>query len=337
MHCLPGMPRAVPRRQGRPGKGNEKSCGNQDFTLPDSTTELRRKQLNDPDLGPVLRWVESGKRPFGSVVCSASPTTRHYWNFWDSLEIHDGVLFRRYHKRDAAGDHIQFLVPRSLRKEIMYQMHNSLISGHLGKKKPREETLQHFYWFGLHEDINGWVASCDECGAIKEPPKHAKAPLGSMPVGAPLDRLATDILGPLPETPRGNRFILVVSDSFTKWVEIFAVPDFTAVTCAERILNEVIGRFGCPYDIHSVQGRNYESHIFAELCHLLEIRKTQTTPGNPRCNGQVERFNRTLVRMIKAYLKGQQREWDRNLVCLAAAYRATPHESTGMTPNLLKA
>ena len=156
-----------------------------------------------------------------------------------------------------------------------------------------------------------------------------------MPVGAPLDRLATDILDPLPETPRGNRFILVVSDSSTKWVEIFAVPKFTAVTCAEKMLNEVIGRFGCPYDIHSDQGRNYESHIFAELCHLLEIRKTRTTPGNPRCNGQVERFNRTLVRMIKAYLKGQQREWDRNLGCLAAAYRATPHESTGMTPNLL--
>ena len=84
MHCPSGMLRAVTRRQGRRGKGNEKSCGNQGFTVPDSTTDLRRKQLNDPDLGPVLRWVESGKRPFGSVVCSASPTTRHYWNFWDS-------------------------------------------------------------------------------------------------------------------------------------------------------------------------------------------------------------------------------------------------------------
>lgn len=150
-----------------------------------------------------------------------------------------------------------------------------------------------------------------------------------------MDRIATDVLGPLPETPRGNKFILVVTDQFTKWVEIFPVPNWTAVTCAEIILNEVIGRWGCPLDLHSDQGKNYESHIFAELCRLLEIRKTRTSAGNPRCNGQTERFNRTLIRMIKAYLKGQQREWDRNLGCLAAAYRAVPHEATGMTPNLL--
>lgn len=162
-----------------------------------------------------------------------------------------------------------------------------------------------------------------------------RAPLGRMTVGAPLDRLATDFMGPLPLTPRGNRYILVVTDYFTKWVEIFALPDQTAVTTAECILNEVIARYGCPYEIHSDQGRNYESIIYAELCRLLEIRKTRTSPGNPKCNGQTERFNKTLIRMIKAFLKGQQRDWDRNLGCLAAAYRSSRHESTGLTPNLL--
>ena len=129
-----------------------------------------------------------------------------------------------------------------------------------------------------------------------------------MATGAPLDRLATDILGPFPESTRGNKYVLAVTDYFTKWVEIFPIPDQTAPTCAEIILNEVIARFGCPYNIHSDQGRNYESAIFSELCQLLEIRKTRTSPGHPSCNGQVEHFNRTLVSMIKAYLKGQQRE-----------------------------
>ena len=150
-----------------------------------------------------------------------------------------------------------------------------------------------------------------------------------------MDRLATDILGPLPTTPRGNRYVLVVTDYFTNWVEVMAVPDQTAATCAEKILNEVISRYGCPLDLHSDQGPNYRSMIFQELCRLLEIRKTRTSARNPRCNGKVERFNKTLVRMIRAYLRGQQREWDRHLGCLAAAYRSTPHESTGLTPNLL--
>ena len=86
------------------------------------------------------------------------------------------------------------------------------------------------------------------------------------------------------------------------------------------ILNEVVARFGCPLSLHSDQGKNCESKVFAELCQLLEILKTRTSPGNPRCNGQAECFNRTLLKMIKAYLKGEQRNWDKHLGCLAAAY-----------------
>ena len=131
-----------------------------------------------------------------------------------------------------------------------------------------------------------------------------------MLVGAPLDRFGTDFLGPLHLTSRGNCHILIIMAYLTKWVEIFAVPDQTAVTTAEVILNEVIARFGCPYEIHSDQCRNFESQIFAELCRLLEIRKTCTSPGNPKYSGHMERFNKTLIQMIKAYLKGQDREWD---------------------------
>ncbi|CAC5404232.1 unnamed protein product [Mytilus coruscus] len=156
-----------------------------------------------------------------------------------------------------------------------------------------------------------------------------------MPVGAPLDRLATDFLGPLPTTPRGNKFILTVTDYFTKWVEVFPVKDQTAVVCAQLILNEVICRFGSPLAIHSDQGRAYESQIFQELCKILEIRKTRTSPRNPKFNGQTERFNRSIISMIKSYLRGEQTNWDMNLGCLAGAYRASPNESTCLTPNIL--
>ena len=109
----------------------------------------------------------------------------------------------------------------------------------------------------------------------------------------------------------------------------------TAELSAEKLLNEVISRWGCPYSIHSDQGRTYESRVFRELCRMLEVRKNRTSVRNSRGNGQVERFNRTLLCMIRAYLCGEQHEWDLHLGCLAGAYRATSNESTMMTPNLL--
>lgn len=302
---------------------------------PYSSKVLKSKQAEDPDIGPIMQWKEAGNRPRSEAICPTSPATRSYWHYWDSLELVDGVLLRRFTKKNNTGSHLQLLVPRSLRDEVLHQMHDTVMAGHLGQKKTREKTLQRFFWHGIREDINLWCMKCDVCAATKMPSKTIRAPLGKMSTGAPWDRLGIDILGPFPVSEKGNKYILVVTDHFSKWVEIFAIPDQTAVTCAEVLLNEVIARYGCPYEILSDQGRNFESKIFSELCELLEIRKKRTSPANPRCNGQVERFNRTLVRMIKAYLKGQQLDWDRRLGCLAAAYRATVNESTGLSPNLI--
>jgi transposase InsO family protein len=302
--------------------------------LPSSAT-LQKLQKKDAEVGVIHTWKQSGNRPSSEVVARYSPAVRHYWLYWDSLEMHDNLLFKRFAKRDGSGSYLQFVVPRAMRQEVMFQVHNSVLSGHLGRKKTEGKTKQKFYWYEMREDIRVWIKKCENCAQNKPPTRTPRAPLGNMATGAPMDRLATDILGPLPETARGNKYILLVTDHFSKWVEIFPVPDQTAVTCARVILMEVISRFGCPLSMHTDQGRNYERALFAELCRLLDIKKTRTTARNPRCNGQAERFNRTLLRMIKAYLKGEQEDWDLHLGCLAAAYRTTPHDSTTLTPNLI--
>ncbi len=268
------------------------------------------------------------------VLKLPSPETRNYWNYWNSLKLKRGLLFKEFYRQDGSASHMQFIVPKSIREEIFKAMHNSRISGHLGRKKTTEKLLQRFFWYNLREDVNIWIRKCDICAANQKPVKTPKAPLGDMLVGAPLDRICTDILGPLPITSEGNQYILVVTDSFSKWTEAYAIPDQTAVTSAKVILNEFICRYGCPLDLHSDQGRNYTSNLFKELCKLLEVRKTQSSPRHPQGNGQVERFNRTLIKMLKSYTKDDT-DWDQFLGCLTAAYRATPHESTGLTPNML--
>ena len=120
-----------------------------------------------------------------------------------------------------------------------------------------------------------------------------------------------------------------------KNVEVIPVQIMTAEVGATKLLNEVIPRWGCLLAIYSGLGRTYESQVFKQLCRMLEVRKTRTSEGNPRGNSQAERFNCTLLRMIKAYLCGEQKKWDLYLGCLAGAYRITPNEATKMMPYLL--
>ena len=147
-----------------------------------------KKQLGDPDIGPELKWKESGNRPFSPEVCSTSATTRHYWIYWDMLQIENGILMRHFVRWDNTGDHLQFLVPQTMHKEILKHVHNCIVWAHMGQKKTKEKELQRFYWSGISEDCNNWVAKCDECTKVKCPPSRLRAPLGEMLVGAPLDR-----------------------------------------------------------------------------------------------------------------------------------------------------
>ena len=135
----------------------------------------------------------------------------------------------------------------------------------------REKALQRLYWSGIWKDCNKWVTKCNKCATVKVHPKRSRASLGDMLVGAPLDRLANNILGPFPGSTYGNKYMLAVNDSFMKWVEIFTIPNQSAVSCVEVILDKIIGCYSCPCDIHSEQNWNYESTLFAELCQLLEI------------------------------------------------------------------
>ena len=138
-------------------------------------------------------------------------------------------------------------------------MHAGPLAGHMGTKKTKAKVLQRFYWFNLRKDIRLFIGQCDICERDKKPPKPPRAAMGTIKTGAPWDIVATDYLGPFPITPRRNRYILVLTDLFSKYVEVLAVPDQTAETCANRIVNNFICRWGCPLSILSDQGRTYES------------------------------------------------------------------------------
>lgn len=150
-----------------------------------------------------------------------------------------------------------------------------------------------------------------------------------------MERIAIDIVGPLPVTEQGNKYMLVAMDYFTKWPEVFAIPDQEAVTVARVLVEGMFCRFGAPMELHSDQGRNFESAVFAEVCRLFGVTKTRTTPGYPQSDGMVERFNRTLLNALASFAAQHQRDWDLYIPFVLFAYRSAVHESTGTSPSLM--
>lgn len=254
-----------------------------------STKEMAKRQRSDSELSKIMQAKIDGTKPTAASLSGESAATSQYWLLLDSLFLDDGVLCKKVVKENEADSHTQVIVPKSLRKEVLNNMHVRISAGHLGTKKTTERVKQRFYWYGLKDDVNLHIKSSDTCEANKLPQKKLSAPMGHLSSGTPLDNLAIDFLGHLPLTRNGNRFILVLTDHFTKFVKVIAMPNKQAEECAFKICNEFIARWGAPISIHCDQGASFESKFFKELCALFNMRKKRSSQRNPKGNRQCER------------------------------------------------
>lgn len=157
----------------------------------------------------------------------------------------------------------------------------------------------------------------------------------SFTVGEPLQRMAIDVMGPLHETTRGNKYITVVMDYFTKWVELIATSDHTAPTLAQALVDRVFTKVGIPVYLHSDKGRDFCSQLFQKTCEIFGVDRTTTTPWRPQSDGMVERMNRTLGALLRQYVNADQDNWDDILPICAMAYNGSVHSSTGFSPYYL--
>eukprot|EP00731_Ephydatia_muelleri_P006339 Em0003g587a len=168
------------------------------------------------------------------------------------------------------------LVPAGLRKRVLEETHDGLCGGHLGEEKTFQKLKLSHYWPGYWNSVRDWCKTCAAFASRKTPAPKNKASLQSIVVGSPMQMVAVtvDILGPLPQTPSGNKYVLVAGDYFTKWIEAYAIPNQEAITIAQKLLDEMFCRFSLPEKLHSDQGRQFESEIVKQLCRLLKIEKT---------------------------------------------------------------
>ena len=323
------LTRAQQRRQ------DQEQVENQAWMEGWTPAELREEQLADPEIGPIMRAVMDGpNKPAWQVVAPLCEGAKTMWCQWDRLKLDRGVLHRRWENRNGTVSTWQIVVPMPRRQEVIQFHHGSHLGGHFDSAKTTMRLKQLFFWPRLRESVQDFCRACDQCVARKTTRKP-RAPLKRYLVGMPHERVSLDLMGPLNESERGNRFVVVISDHFTKWTESLALPDITAETVARAFVEEWVCRYGPPRFIHSDQGRQFEAELFQEMCRLLGLTKTRTSALHPEGNGQVERFNRTLGAMMSIYVDNHPRDWDDHLPFIMAAYRATQHSSTKLSPNMM--
>ena len=226
----------------------------------------------------------------------------------------------------------QIVVPAKLRQEIMEQYHDHKLAGHLGVIKTLANIRNKYFWPRMASEVKIHVLNCLTC-AKRKASGACKAPLQPIPISDYIwERLAMDIVGPVPESNRGNRYILVIMEYTTRYIIATALKEISAATIIRKFIKHIVNDEGLPSQILTDRGSNFQSIAMQELCKQLGVKQLRTTAYHPQTDGAVERFNRTLGDMLTAHVYQNPSIWDDHLDYVVAAYNRTPHSSTGETP-----
>jgi len=205
----------------------------------------------------------------------------------------------------------------------------------MGVKKTQTKVAKRAYWVGWTRDVRDFCRRCDACAKYHHGTVKKQGELQNMCVGAPWERVAIDVMGPHPQSSKGNKFMVTVLDHFTKYAFAFPVRSHDAVTVAKHLVERKFLVYGVPVQLLSDRGAEFEGSLMTEVCRLLEIDKIRTTSYKPSTNGALERVHRTLNTILGKIVSENQRDWDTHVAYVLAAYNATEHSATGYSPNML--
>ena len=286
-------------------------------------------QRRDVELSEIIDFLESDVLPFDDHAARKVLFTSS--TFYVGR---DGLLYHLDSKRrtNSYDSFSQLVVPASLRFEILSNVHDHVSGAHFGVHKTFDKIKQRYWWKGMYKDVEHWCKSCTECSTRKSPRNSKKAPLLPIPVEGAFDRVAVDVLGPLPPSNKGNRYIVVFSDYLTRWCEAFPVPSVEATLIARLLVDEIISRHGAPRVLLSDRGTNFLSKIVADVCKIFQIHKVNTSSYHPQTDGLVERFNSTLCQSLSMYVAKNQKDWDDFIPLILFARRTSVSEAIGDSP-----
>lgn len=271
---------------------------------------LISQQAADESLKALRQWAQDGEKGY---------------SFQDGVLIHTldskhGELWKRV------------VIPACRRKEILRLSHSSLTGGHFSHNRTEAMLRRVFTWPGVSRDVKQWCRACVECQKSARS-TNLKAPLQPLPIiTTPFSRVAVDLVGPLPRSKQGHKYLLTCMCLGSKYPDAVPLKRVDAESVAEALV-EIFSRIGIPQELLTDQGSVFTGKLTKELCKLLNIHHLKTSPYHPQTDGCLERWHSTLKSMLrKCPETDRQGEWDRLLKYMLFAYRASPHSNTGFSP-----
>lgn len=286
---------------------------------------------------PVIDSVDvqnsvSNDKWYTRMVAMVTKAPLKYANW----RLSDGMLYKyvrpSYVELSAPSDCWKQVVPKGQRQEIISVAHNVATSAHAGVYKTYHRICERYYWPKLRSDVARYVKNCKICAAYKSDQKGPRGLMTIPPsVCRPWEVIATDLMGPFPRSTRGNQYILVVMDSFSKFSLVFPLRSATADVVARKIEEDVFLIYGVPRLLLCDNGPQYKSKQFRNLADEYGVKLRYNAFYHPQANPS-ERLNKTLKTMIAMYVSDNHRKWDVNLAKIACATRTAKHEATKESP-----
>lgn len=225
----------------------------------------------------------------------------------------------------------RIMIPNTLREHLIRVYHENPSQGHLGVSKTLKKLCEKFHGANLKDTVAQVINECLPCQQRKHRTEN-HIQFTSKPSTKPWHTVAADFCGPYGSSKAGFRYILVILDHFTKWVELIPTLTQASKEVADAFYDRIICRHGCPSKFLTDQGASFKSHLIESVCSVFHIKKIYSSTYYPQGDGIAERFMRTLNNSLSILSRHHPTDWPTFVPGVAFAYNCSVHASTNQTP-----